>query len=181
MDETLEQRLRRIRFIVCDVDGVLTDGQMWFDGEGRPFRALHARDAAAFTLWHLSGGKTALVSGLGSPALAAIAKIWKCCEMHEWVRDKARVCHEMAQRHGIALEEMAFLGDDLIDVRAMQAVGLAVAVADAAFEAKAVAHMVTHALGGRGALRELVYRLLESQGTLDASIEQYCDRKDHAQ
>ena len=111
VDVTLEERLRRIRFIVCDVDGVLTDGQMWFDGEGRPFRALHARDAAALTLWHLSGGKTALVSGLGSQALAAIANIWKCCETHEWIRDKARVCREMAERHGIALEEIPlFLG-----------------------------------------------------------------------
>lgn len=178
---TLEERLRRIRFIASDMDGVLTDGQIWFDGEGRPFRAFHARDAAALTLWHLSGGKSALVSGLGSQAMSAIARIWKCSEIHESVRDKARVCREMAARHGIGLDEMAFLGDDLIDVRAMQDVGLAVAVADAASEAKAVAHIVTNASGGRGALRELVCRILEEQGTLEACIQQYCDRKDHVQ
>lgn len=178
MEVTLEERLRRIRFIVCDVDGVLTDGQMWFDGEGRPFRALHARDATALTLWHLAGGKSAIVTGLGSKAIGAIAAQWRCCEIHEWIRDKARVCREMAARHGIALDEMAFLGDDLIDVRAMQVVGLAVAVGDAAPEAKAAAHVVTEAPGGHGALRELVYRILRTQGTLAASIERYCDRKD---
>lgn len=178
---TLEDRLRRIRFIVCDVDGVLTDGKIWFDGEGRPFRALHARDATALTLWHLSGGQSALVSGLGSQAIAAIAAQWKCGEIHEFIRDKARVCREIAGRHGIGLDEMAFLGDDLIDVRAMQIVGLAVAVSDASPEAKAAAHLCTEAPGGRGALRELVYRILETQDKLQASIEQYCDRKDHVQ
>ncbi len=178
---TIEDRLRRISFIVCDVDGVLTDGLIWFDGDGRPFRALHARDATALTLWHLSGGQSALVSGLGSKAIAAIAAQWKCGETHEFIRDKARVCREIAQRHRIGLDEMAFLGDDLIDVRAMQAVGLAVAVADAAPEAKAAAHLCTEAPGGRGALRELVYRILSAQGKWAAAIERYCDRKDGVQ
>ncbi len=176
-----EEHLKRISFIVCDVDGVLTDGRMWYDGEGLPFRYLHARDGAAFTLWHLSGGRSALVSGLGSKAIEAIAKQWKCAECHMWIRDKARVCREIADRHGIPLEAMAFLGDDLIDLQAMRTVGLGVAVGDAAPEAKQAAALVLQSPGGQGAVRELIHRVLTAQGRLQEAIEKYCNRKDHVQ
>ncbi len=174
----LETRLRRVQFIVCDVDGVLTDGLLFFDGEGRPFRAVHARDAAAFTVWRASGGKIALVTGMGSAAVEAVAKLWQCEDCVTWVKDKGRVCRELSEQHGVPLEEMAFLGDDLIDLTAMRIVGLAVAVADAASEAKAEAHWVTTAPGGRGPLRELVYRILSVRGELESAVAQYCNRKD---
>ena len=177
MDD-MDSRLRQVKFIVCDVDGVLTDGRMWFDGEGQPFRWIHARDAAALTLWHLSGGQSALVSGLGSKAMEAIAAQWRCCECHMWIRDKARVCREMAERHGVSLEQMVFLGDDLIDVFAMRAVGVGVAVADAVDEAKQAAALVLESRGGHGAVRELVYRILRAQGRLDEALLKYCSRKD---
>lgn len=177
----IEERLRRITFIVTDVDGVLTDGRIWFDGEGLPFRWIHARDATSFTLWHLAGGKSALVSGLGSKAMESIQDRWKCCECHMWIRDKARVCREMAERHGIPLEQMAFLGDDLIDLYAIQAVGLGVAVADAEPEVKEAAALVLESPGGTGALRELVVRILRAQGRLEDAMKQYCDRKDGTQ
>jgi 3-deoxy-D-manno-octulosonate 8-phosphate phosphatase (KDO 8-P phosphatase) len=177
----MEDRLKRIAFLVCDVDGVLTDGRIWFDGDGKPFRWLHARDGTALTLWHISGGKSALVSGLGSKAMETVTAQWKCNECHMWIRDKARVCREIAARHGLSLDQMAFLGDDLIDVRAMQAVGLAAAVADAAQEAKDVADIVLASAGGEGAVRELVYLMLRAKGCLEKAVETYCDRKDHVQ
>jgi 3-deoxy-D-manno-octulosonate 8-phosphate phosphatase (KDO 8-P phosphatase) len=98
-----------------------------------------------------------------------------------WIRDKARVCREMAERHGIPLEQMAFLGDDLIDLYAIQTVGLGVAVADAEPEVKEAAALVLESPGGTGALRELVVRILRAQGRLDDAMRQYCDRKDGAQ
>ena len=174
----IEDRLRRIEFIVCDVDGVLTDGRMWYDGEGRPFRWIHARDGTALTLWHLAGGKSALVSGLGSKAMEAIAAQWKCCECHMWIRDKARVCREIAEGHGISLEHVAFLGDDIIDLRAMRAVGLGVAVADALPEVRQAVDLVLEAPGGHGAVRELVHRILEAQQRLEEAVAMYCGRKD---
>ena len=177
----LEDRLRRIKFIVCDVDGVLTDGRMWFDGEGRPFRWLHARDGAALTLWRLVGGKAALVTGLGSKAVEAIVNQWQLAECHMWIRDKARVCREMAERHGIALEEMAFLGDDIIDLPALRVVGVAVAVADAVQEARDVADIVLQTRGGEGAVRELVHRILRAKGELEHAVDLYCNRTDHGQ
>lgn len=177
----LDVRLRRIKFIVCDVDGVLTDGRIWYDGEGHPFRWIHARDGTALTLWHLVGGQSALVSGLGSRAIEAIAEQWRCAECHQWVKDKGRVCREMAARHGIALEEMAFLGDDIIDLTGLRAVGLGVAVADASPEVKVEANLVLEASGGHGAVRDLVSRILREQGRYDEAIELYCNRKDGSQ
>jgi len=174
----IEQRLQRVRFIVCDFDGVLTDGCMWFDADGRPFRWIHARDGVALTMWHLAGGKSALVSGLGSKAMQAISEQWKCAECHMWIRDKSRVCREIAERHGIALEEMAFLGDDIIDLYAVQSVGLGAAVADASPELKEAADLVLDSRGGAGAVRELVQRILRAQGRLDEVMRKYCERKD---
>jgi 3-deoxy-D-manno-octulosonate 8-phosphate phosphatase (KDO 8-P phosphatase) len=162
----------------CAASGSLTDGRVWFDGDGRPFRWLHARDGTAFSLWHLSGGKSALLSGLASNSIEAIAAQWRCCEWHMGVRDKARVCREIAGRHGIPFEEMAFLGDDIIDVSAMRAVGLGVAVADAVQEAKNAASVVLQTRGGAGALRELVERILRAQGRLDEVVAKYCSRND---
>jgi len=173
---SIDERLRRIAFIVCDVDGVVTDGRIWYDAEGRPFRSLHARDGTGLTLWRLAGGKSALVSGLGSKAMEAIAAQWQCAECHMWVKDKAGVCRDMASRHGVALDEMAFLGDDVIDIPAFRVVGLAVAVADAAEEARAAAHLVTEAPGGQGAIRELVRRILNAQGRLADAVAAYHDR-----
>lgn len=177
----LEDRLRRIQFIVCDVDGVLTEGQIAYDGEGRPFRTVHVRDVTALTMWHLAGGRSALVTGLASKAVEAVAATWKCAECHMSVRDKGAVCREMASRHGLSLDAMAFLGDDIIDITALRAVGLAVAVQDAVPEAKAVAHLVTAAPGGKGALRELVERILRTQGRFDAVLEAYCRRTNDPQ
>lgn len=177
----LQDRLRRVQFIVCDVDGVLTDGRIWFDGDGVPFRAVYAKDGTAMTLWHLAGGKSALVSGLGSKAIETIAAQWTCTECRMWTKDKARVCRELAQNHGLTLDEMAFVGDDIIDLKALREVGLAVVVSDAAEEVKEVAHLVTKAPGGKGAVRELIRQILDAKGILDSTIKAYCDRQDGPQ
>ncbi|HOD51499.1 MAG TPA: HAD hydrolase family protein [Candidatus Hydrogenedentes bacterium] len=181
MSTTLDTRLKRVRFLVSDVDGVLTDGAIAFDGEGRPFRTVCVRDVTALTMWHLVEGKTALVSGLGSKALEAIAATWKCAECHMWVKNKLRVCEEVAARHGLSMEELAFIGDDIIDVRAISAVGLGVAVADAAPEARQAAHFVTGGAGGKGAVRELIEHILRAQGRYEEALERYMAREDSPQ
>lgn len=175
----LQQRLQKVSYIVTDVDGVLTDGCMWFDGEGQPFRYLHARDGTGLTLWHLVGGKSAIVSGLGSKAIEAIQKQWRCDGLYMWVRDKGRVCREIAEKHSISLEQIAFVADDLIDLPALRVVGLPVAVADAVPVVKENARLVLQTPGGKGALRELIEIVLQAQGRLEEAIEKYTTRKDH--
>jgi 3-deoxy-D-manno-octulosonate 8-phosphate phosphatase (KDO 8-P phosphatase) len=174
----LEERLRRVRLIVCDVDGVLTDGSIAFDGKGRPMRTFHVRDVTSLTFWRLAGGLSALVSGLGSKAVEALAETWRVTEVHTWVKNKQKICHEIAERHGLSMDELAFLGDDIIDKRAMEAVGLAVAVSDAAPEIRAIAHFVTESAGGKGALREVVEQILRAQGRYERIIEEYAGRED---
>lgn len=181
MPNDLERRLRRISFIVSDVDGVLTDGRLWFDGEGRPFRAMHARDGAGLAMWRMMGGKAALVSGLGSNALDAVAKQWKCEEVHTFIKDKAKACRQIAQNQKIPLDQIAFIGDDLIDIKAMKEVGLAVAVNDAVPQVKAIAHVVTERKGGQGALRELIELILTAQNRMDQAMEKYCGTHDDLQ
>jgi len=175
----LQQRLQQITFIVTDVDGVLTDGRMWFDGEGRPFRYLSARDGTGLTLWHLSGGKSAIVTGLGSKALETIKQQWRCDELYMWVKDKGRVCREIAAKYSIRIDQMAFIADDIIDVPGIEAVGLPVAVADAVPAVKQVSSLVLESAGGQGAVRELVELILAAQGRLDETIKKYITRKDH--
>lgn len=175
----LKKRLKQISFIVTDVDGVLTDGRMWFDGEGRPFRYLFARDGTGLTLWHLSGGKSAIVTGLGSKAIETVKQQWCCDEIYMWVKDKGRVCREIAEKYGVSPDEMAFVADDIIDLPGMEAVGLPVAVADAVPAVKQAAALVLQTPGGRGAIRELVELILAAQGRLDETITKYTTRKDH--
>ncbi len=177
----MDEHLRAVRLLVADVDGVLTDGGIAFDGDGQPFRTVHVRDVTALSLWHLSGGQTALVSGLGSKALETIAATWKCAECRMWVKNKLRVCEEIAANYGLTMQELAFIGDDIIDVRAMQAVGVGVAVADAAPEARAAAAFVTRAPGGKGAVRELIERILRAQGRYEEMLERYLAREDTPQ
>jgi 3-deoxy-D-manno-octulosonate 8-phosphate phosphatase (KDO 8-P phosphatase) len=181
LSPALRERLARIRCIVCDVDGVLTDGRMFYDGEGRPFRALHVRDGTALTLWRLAGGTAAIVSGLGSKAIEAVAAQWHVPEVHMHVRDKRRVVREIAERQRVSLDQMAFLGDDFIDLFAMKEVGLGVAVADAGPEALEQADLVMDAAGGHGAVRELVGAILKAQERYEEVVESYCNRKDGRQ
>jgi 3-deoxy-D-manno-octulosonate 8-phosphate phosphatase (KDO 8-P phosphatase) len=180
MDDIVE-RMKRVSFIVTDFDGVLSDGRVWFDGDGEQFRWLHARDATALTLWRLTGGKAAMVSGLGCKAMEVISMQWKFVESHMWIRDKARVCREIAERQNIPLAQMAFLGDDIIDMNAIKIVGLGVVVANAGAEVKEAASLVLDAPGGMGAMRELVERILRAKGLLDEAINMYCGRKDGPQ
>ena len=178
----LDEQLRAVRLLVADVDGVLTDGGIAFDGEGRPFRTVHVRDVTALTLWHLSGGHDTGWSTVDErEALEAIAATWRCAECRMWVKNKLRVCEEIAANYGLTMKELAFIGDDIIDVRAMQAVGVGVAVADAAPEARAAAAFVTLAPGGKGAVRELIERILRAQGRYEEMLERYLAREDTPQ
>ncbi|MCP4639685.1 MAG: HAD hydrolase family protein [bacterium] len=170
---TLEERMQQIRFIVSDVDGVLTDGTMGFDAAGRHFRHFNVKDGLGLAMWHLADGKVALMSGQGSPAVEAVARQWRCTECLTHVRDKVSACNDLARRHRVEIAEMAFAGDDLIDLDAIEHVGLGVAVGDAADVVKQAAAFTTKARGGEGALRELVEEILRAQGRLDEVIQQY--------
>lgn len=169
----LQDQINRIKVIISDVDGVLTDGSMFVDAAGQHCRVFHVRDGVGFALWRHGGGWGAVMSGLGSKALEAIAKQWKleACLMH--VKNKRVACEKLAGEMGVGLGEMAFIADDLIDLAAMEVVGLSIAVADADPAVRKAADLVLATPGGRGALREAVETLLERRGELEAAQEAY--------
>lgn len=147
-----------------DVDGVLTDGRMGLSERGDEIKSFHTRDGLAIALARRAGLRTAMVTGETSAAAQARGDKLGIDAVVLGARRKGETVEELAARFGLGLEAVAYIGDDLLDVPALQRAGLAVAVADAAPEVRAVAHVVTRARGGRGAVRECVELVLRAQG-----------------
>jgi len=166
-------RARRIRLIVADVDGVLTDGRMVLSERGDELKAFNSRDGVAVALARMAGVRTAMVTGEKSPIARTRGDRLGVDRVVLGARRKGDALGEVCAQLGVAPEASAFIGDDLLDVPALQRAGLAIAVADAAPEVKAVAHHVTRARGGEGALRECVELILRAQGTWKATVESY--------
>lgn len=164
--------LRRIRLLAMDVDGVLTDGRLIYDAEGRELKAFHIRDGLGIRLAQAGGLTVAFITARKSRMVADRARELGVEEVHQQVADKADKLREIAQRRGLAMAEVAYLGDDLNDLRAVQAAGCGIAVADAAPELRALADHVTAAPGGYGAVREVVTAILQAQGTYEQVVRE---------
>jgi 3-deoxy-D-manno-octulosonate 8-phosphate phosphatase (KDO 8-P phosphatase) len=170
---TVAARARRIAFLVVDVDGVLTDGRMVLADQGGELKAFHTRDGIAFDLARRAGLKLALVTGETSPIAKARAAKLGVDTVVLGARRKGETVEALAAEHGVGLDAVAYVGDDLLDIPALQRAGLAVAVADAAPEVKAVAHLLTRAPGGTGAVRECVEVILKAQGRWRSVVEAF--------
>lgn len=160
----------RIRLVLTDVDGVMTDGGVTFGADGRQAMTFSIRDGLGIRLWQHAGGRLGIVTGRETPMVAQRAADLDVEFVHQGVSDKLPVVKQVAAEAGVPLDEVAYLGDDLPDLPAIRAVGLGVAVADAAAEVQAGADLVLATPGGRGALRELIEKLLNEQGKWDAVI-----------
>jgi len=160
----VRQRAQAIRLLILDVDGVLTDGRLYFDAKGETLKVFHVRDGHGLKMAQRAGIEVAFVSGRRSDAAYHRAKELGISRFHEGVRDKVAVMAEIMAAMRIQPAEVAAVGDDLVDLPLMSRVGLAVAVADAVPEVLAAAHWVTSNPGGRGAVREVCDLLLKAQG-----------------
>jgi len=173
-------RARRVRLLVLDVDGVLTDGRMVLSERGDELKAFHTRDGIAVDLARRAGLLTALVTGEKSPIAKVRGDKLGVDAVVLGARRKGDTVEELCAQFGVALDAVAFVGDDLLDVPALQRVGLGVAVADAVPEVRAAAHVVTKARGGEGAVRECVELILRAQGrwrpTVDAFVGEHGGR-----
>ena len=158
------QRAQAIRLLILDVDGVLTDGRLYFGPKGETLKVFHVRDGHGLKMAQRAGIEVAFVSGRRSDAAYHRAKELGISRFHEGVRDKVAVMEEILAAMRIQPAEVAAVGDDLVDLPLMGRVGLSVAVADAAPEVVAAAHWVTSLPGGRGAVREVCDLLLKAQG-----------------
>jgi len=182
-------RARKIKLLLFDVDGVLTDGKLYFvpqtshepsgvcsdrTAQGQvEVKGFHAHDGVANSLARVGGIKTGLITRRSSETVALRARDLKINHVRQGIADKRKCLEEIVRHEGLKTEEAAFVGDDVIDLPAMRAAGFAIAVKNARAEVKKEAHYVTPNAGGDGALRDAVEFILKAQGKWKWVVEQY--------
>lgn len=154
--QSLTTSLADIALVAFDVDGVLTDGRIFFDEEGREMHAFHARDGLGMVLASLRGVLLAAISGRYAPGVKARLVQLRVTEIHLGISDKTAVLEGIAAAHGIDMAHTCFIGDDVNDLGPMGAAGIGFAVADAHTEVLARADRVLRQAGGQGAVREVL-------------------------
>jgi 3-deoxy-D-manno-octulosonate 8-phosphate phosphatase (KDO 8-P phosphatase) len=164
MDAVFE-RARRIRLLVLDVDGVLTDGRLHFTANGEELKVFHVRDGAGIVAAQRAGVTVAIISGRDSAAVTRRAAELGIRHVHQGVDDKGALLDRLLAELGVAAEETACVGDDTPDAPMLRRAGLAIAVADAHPALVAAAHWVTQSKGGRGAVREVCDLLLSARAS----------------
>ncbi|MGE3809816.1 MAG: KdsC family phosphatase [Gemmataceae bacterium] len=171
--ESLAERCRRIELLVLDVDGVLTDGGIVYSDAGHEIKQFHVRDGSGLKLWHWLGKQAAILSGRSSRVVDVRAAELDVATVVQGARDKLPAFRKIVKDCGLEPAQVCFVGDDVPDLPALRNCGLAVAVADACADVQAAAHYITHAPGGRGAVREVIEWLLRAQGLWSRVLERF--------
>ena len=169
------EMLDRIRLLILDVDGVLTDGRITYTSRGTEVKSFHTLDGHGVKLWVRQGKDVALVSGRASGAIRRRAKEIGVEAVYEGAKDKLPVFEKVLKRFRCAAGEACYVGDDLPDVPVLARVGFAVAVPGAVGEVKRVSHYVTRAVGGGGAVREVVELILRHPGLGGEATRRYAE------
>lgn len=175
MDEPLEieKRAARVKLLLMDCDGVLTDGRITLLPDGDEQKSFHTRDGHGLVLLHRAGINSGIISGRTSSAVERRARDLGIAYVKQGTWDKIVEFEEVLAAAGVEEENAAFIGDDVTDIPLMQRVGLAVAVADATEETRAAAHYVTALPGGFGAVREVAELILKAQGRWAELMRKY--------
>jgi 3-deoxy-D-manno-octulosonate 8-phosphate phosphatase (KDO 8-P phosphatase) len=164
VDPEIIERARRIKLLLMDCDGVLTDGRLWLTPDGDEQKTFHTRDGQGISLFQRAGLPTGIISGRSSSAVERRIRDLKMPYLHQDAKDKIKALEEIVAEAGVTAADCAYIGDDLADIPVMRRVALAAAVADAAEETKQAAHYVTACRGGHGAVREVTDLILKAQG-----------------
>jgi 3-deoxy-D-manno-octulosonate 8-phosphate phosphatase (KDO 8-P phosphatase) len=171
----LKKRAARIKVLLMDVDGTMTDGSVTLlsqpDGTALEIKTFDAHDGQGLTLAHTAGLRTGCITGRESAALLRRAHEMKMDYIYMKIPLKMPAYEEILAKAGVRDEEVAFVGDDLPDIPLLKRVGLAVAVGDAVEDVKKVSHFTTKALAGKGAIREAIELILKSKGMWEELID----------
>ncbi|MEK9141080.1 MAG: HAD-IIIA family hydrolase [Nitrospirota bacterium] len=162
-EKSIRSLLQEIRLFATDVDGVLTDAGMYYSESGDEWKKFNTRDGMGIKLLQKAGLVTAIVTQERTRLVARRAEKLAIPELHQGVMDKLSVIREMAMRHGISLQQVAYIGDDVNDIEALQAVGFSAAPADGLPQVLKVVDYVCRQKGGEGAVRELAEMILLSR------------------
>jgi len=177
VSDDIKNRAAKIKLILMDVDGVLTDGKLFYfpgpDGKATEFKGFNSQDGLGFHMLHWSGIKTGLISGRDSPAVTERARILNITYVCQGFLEKVATYEEILQKENLTDENVSFIGDDFTDFPLIKRSGLGVCVADGRPEMRARADYVTRANGGSGALREVAELVLKSSGLWQPMLAKY--------
>ncbi len=173
MSPTLEQRLQAIRMIVFDIDGVLTDGSLFYGDDGQEYKAFNSRDGHGIKMLRATGVESGIITGRTSQVVLHRARNLGITRIFQGADDKLVAFAALLADAGLDEHQIAYMGDDIVDLPVLRRCGLAVTVPDAPEEVKIRCHLVTRAGAGRGAAREVCETIMRTQGTWAAQLALY--------
>ena len=165
LEPSLRAKLKKIRMLILDVDGVLTDGRIVLDGEGRELKVFHVLDGYGIHLLHRGGIKVCIISGRRSEAVIRRAEELHIDALHQGVSNKLEAYSRVLESYDLRDSDICYIGDDISDLPILKRVGVSVAVTNARPELRKIVHYTTKIPGGKGAVREIAELLLKTQGT----------------
>jgi 3-deoxy-D-manno-octulosonate 8-phosphate phosphatase (KDO 8-P phosphatase) len=166
-----EKRLKNIKLLLLDVDGVMTDGSIIYNDSGEEIKVFCVRDGFGIRMLMDSGINVGIVTGRSSESLYHRCKNLHIQLIFDGISDKAAALYKITEKTGIKDHEIAYMGDDLPDISIMRIIGIPIAVADAHENVIEVAHIVTSAKGGAGAIREVCEAIIKAQDNWEASLK----------
>nr|WP_027160150.1 3-deoxy-manno-octulosonate-8-phosphatase KdsC [Methylobacter luteus] len=167
------EKAKKLKLLILDVDGVLTDGKLFFDNDGNEYKAFHSRDGHGIKLLRQTGVEVAVISGRKSSSVALRMKNLGIEYVYQGHENKIAAFNEIIGKLRITPDQAAHVGDDLLDLPIMTRVGLAIAVDDANFAVKQRADWCTTLPGGHGAVREVCDLIMQAQGHFDDVVNAY--------
>ncbi|MBE9531682.1 MAG: HAD-IIIA family hydrolase [Proteobacteria bacterium] len=173
IDENLREKIKRVKLLILDVDGILTDGSINYTDDGREFKSFDVKDGHGIKLLMRGGIDVALITARESNVVAIRAKDLGITDVFQGKKEKLSTFEDIVANKGLEVESVAYIGDDLIDLPVLRRVGLSASVSDAVSEVKEVVDYVTDKPGGRGAVRELTDMILKVQGLWQELTERY--------
>lgn len=173
MEEYILEKAKKIKLLLLDVDGVLTDGRIIYDSCGRELKFFDVHDGLGVYLLKKAGIPTILITAKGSKAIKPRARDMQVEAVFENVSPKSSILDKILKKYKVNLQEVCIVGDDLVDLCIMKRVGFPVAVFNACPEVKKIATYITLKEGGRGAVREIAEVILKSQGKWEKMVNPY--------
>ncbi|OYY94352.1 MAG: hypothetical protein B7Y41_07825 [Hydrogenophilales bacterium 28-61-23] len=169
----IDLRASAVRMIVFDVDGVLTDGSLFYDNHGEEYKAFNSRDGHGIKMLRASGVETGIITGRTSQIVMHRARNLGIGHIYQGAEDKLTALENLLLETGLSARQIAYMGDDVVDLPVLNRCGLAITVPDAPDEVKARSHVITLAGAGRGAAREACELIMRAQGTWAAQLALY--------
>ena len=173
MNQATESRARKIRLLILDVDGVMSDGRIYFDSDGRELKSFNTLDGHGIKMLQNTGVKVGIITGRKNPLVEKRARDLKINILIQGREDKLAALAELREAEPVPLDRIAFMGDDWPDVAVMRAVGLALTVPNAHEEVKKIAHWQSTKPGGSGAVREACDAIMQAQNTYDSAFAEF--------